>query len=141
MESPTYTQLLARASNSAIRRRRPLVSLTPLVDVVFILLIFFMLASSFSEQRAVALTTPGTAATAGESKAVLVRLKRNGAIDLNGEPITLNQLQARAADFIQTVGERRFLVQPDEGVELQGVVAVLDALHATGIQNISLIRK
>ncbi len=141
MESPTYTQLLVRASNSAIRRRRPLVSLTPLVDVVFILLIFFMLASSFSDQRAVALMTPAAGETAGNSKTVLVRLKRNGSLDLNGEPITMNQLQARAAGFIQTVGERQFLVQPDKGVALQRVVAVLDALYATGIQEISLIKK
>ncbi len=141
MESQTYTQILAKASNNSIRHRRPLVSLTPLVDVVFILLVFFMLASSFSDQRAVGLMTPAIAESARTSKTVLLRVKRNGSLDLNGEPITVNQLQARAAQFIQTVGERQFLVQPDKGVALQRVVVVLDALYATGVQDISLVRK
>ncbi len=141
MESQTYTQILSKTSNNSIRRRRPLISLTPLVDVVFILLVFFMLASSFSDQRAVGLTTPAIGAPTTNSKTVLLRVKRNGGLDLNGEPITVNQLQARAAQFIQTVGERQFLVQPDTGVALQQVVMVLDALYATGVQDISLIRK
>lgn len=141
MESQTYTQILTKASNNSIRRRRPLVSLTPLVDVVFILLVFFMLASSFSDQRAVGLMTPAIGESARTLKIVLLRVKRDGGLDLNGEPITVNQLQARAAQFIQTVGERQFLVQPDEGVALQRVVVVLDALYATGVQDISLIRK
>lgn len=141
MESQTYTQILTKASNNGIRRRRPLVSLTPLVDVVFILLVFFMLASSFSDQRAVGLMTPAIGESARTLKIVLLRVKRDGGLDLNGEPITVNQLQARAAQFIQTVGERQFLVQPDEGVALQRVVVVLDALYATGVQDISLIRK
>jgi biopolymer transport protein ExbD len=141
MESQTYTQILAKASNNSIRRRRPLISLTPLVDVVFILLVFFMLASSFSDQRAIGLMTPAIGESASTSKTVLLRVQRDGGLDLNGEPLTVNQLQARAAQFIQTVGERQFLVQPDKGVELQWVVVVLDALYATGVQDISLIRK
>ena len=141
MESQTYTQLVAKTSNSAVRRRRPLISLTPLVDVVFILLVFFMLASSFTDQRAVRLLTPATGEATTTNKTVLVRVKRNGGLDLNGEPLSITQLQAKAAQFIQTVGERQFLVQPDRGVDIQRVIVVFDALYATGVEDISLIRK
>ena len=141
MESQTYTQLVAKTSNSAVRRRRPIISLTPLVDVVFILLVFFMLASSFTDQRAVRLLTPVTGEATTTKNTVLVRVKRNGSLDLNGEPLSIPQLQAKAAQFIQTVGERQFLVQPDRGVDIQRVIVVFDALYATGVEDISLIRK
>lgn len=56
-------------------RRRPSINLTPLVDVVFILLVFFMLAFSFMEWRAIDLNTSRAQGVGrGAERALLVRL-------------------------------------------------------------------
>ena len=58
---------------------RRMISLTPLIDVVFILLVFFMLASSFTDWRAITLDTPPAATRSGSSEgALLVRVGQDG---------------------------------------------------------------
>ena len=54
---------------AAAQKKRPLISLTPLIDVVFILLVFFMLASSFLDWRSIDLSTPAAAEAARGWKA------------------------------------------------------------------------
>lgn len=137
-----YTQIAQKTSTEWARRRRPLITLTPLVDVVFIMLVFFMLASNFLDWQAVTLTTPSVgASTQSQKLPLLVRVRRDDGLDLNGELLTLEQLQQRAAQLLETGKDYQFLVQPDRGVRLQQLVIVLDALAAAGHVNISLVRK
>ena len=69
MQRPISARL--RLVNRAGRpqgRRRPLISLTPLIDVVFILLVFFMLASSFLDWRSIDLNAPAQAAAMANNR-------------------------------------------------------------------------
>ncbi len=122
-------------------RRRPIIGLTPLIDVVFILLIFFMLASSFLDWRAIPLEVPRTAfGPNAEVRGVLVRIKRNGTVDLNGLAVDERTLRFRLRDLVRTSPNVRVLVQPQSGVPLQNVVRVLDQLSATGTRHVSLVK-
>lgn len=140
MGSATYNLLARNSQSDARRRRRSLISLTPLIDVVFILLIFFMLASSFSTDQAIQLAMPAAGSTEGALPGSLVRVKRDG-LDLNGEPLNLDELYTRAQRLARAPGGRQFLVQPDRGVPLQRLVAVLDVLEQSGAPSVSLVRK
>jgi len=120
-------------------RRRTLVSLTPLIDVVFILLLFFMLASSFTDLRAIALDAPvsGTGNASIEG-ALLVDVRLDG-VRFAGRYIGLN-------DLVDTIRNRRadnpglrVLVRPATRVSLQDTVRVLDALTVAGIDRIALM--
>jgi biopolymer transport protein ExbD len=121
-------------------RRRPLISLTPLIDVVFILLIFFMLASSFLNWRAIALDAPGRAAASPSMEGALLVEIRDDGLRLGGETVSLDRLVRRAADSLAKKPDRRVLVRPAKGVAVQEVVVVLDRLAAAGVGNMSLIR-
>lgn len=123
-------------------RRRSLISLTPLIDVVFILLLFFLLASSFLEWHTIKLSTPATQGmTAGSSGgAVLIRLGSNGVLDINGQPIQIDQLSDRLVQFLDKKPDQKILVRPAKGVPLQPVVKVLDAVKEAGGINVSLTR-
>ena len=103
MGSATYSLLARNSQSDARRRRRSLISLTPLIDVVFILLIFFMLASSFSTDQAIQLAMPGAGTTEGALPGSLVRVKRDG-LDLNGEPLTLDELYLRVRRLARAPG-------------------------------------
>lgn len=135
----TSTQFPPRLA-SRPRRRRSLISLTPLIDVVFILLVFFMLASSFLDWRSISLNPPA-AGTAGASVAgaVLVEVRKEG-LRLSGEVVAPSELAARIEQLLARDPEQRVLVKPAAGVSLQETVTVLDRLTAAGVADVSLVR-
>lgn len=131
----------SRPSLRSSRRGRRMISLTPLIDVVFILLVFFMLASSFTDWRAISLATPPAATRAGSSEgAMLVRVGPD-AIDVAGSAIDLPGLAAMLKERVAGKPDLRVLVQPQDGVELQRVVTVLDTAAAAGVTGLGLMRR
>jgi biopolymer transport protein ExbD len=123
------------------RRRRSPISLTPLIDVVFILLVFFMLASSFMDWRAVDLDAPGKAAAGSAMEgAMLVELRADGML-LAGRRVELPDLVARVTAKVREKPEQRIILRPASGVVLQQAVTVLDALSAAGARNLTLVRR
>ena len=125
---------------AARHRRRPMISLTPLIDVVFILLIFFMLASSFLDWRSIELNAPGeTGGGASVEGAVLVEVRKDG-LRLSGERLSLEALAGRISGLLAERPEQSVLVRPAPEVTLQEAIAVLDRLTALGVTQLSLIR-
>jgi biopolymer transport protein ExbD len=122
------------------RRRRSIAGLTSLIDVVFILLVFFMVASSFAQWRGIVLNAPEP--TGGESApaegALLVELRTDG-LRLSGEAVSLDALGASVNERLANRERRRVLLKAADGVPLQRAVEVLDRLHAAGIADVSLI--
>ena len=144
MELASYRQRNGSNVEETTRRRRSLVILTPLVDVVFILLVFFMLAANFSDQRVIDMLTPAAAKEAVEADSigvVLIRVGRNGTLNISGLPTTAVRLAQEVA--MRSVGdvEYSYLVQPDRGVSLQEVVSVVDLLKSSGARSVSLTRR
>lgn len=131
---PTFS---ARFAN---RRPRALISLTPLVDVVFILLLFFMLASSFTELNAITLDTPAAgASTSSVQGALLVEVRLDG-VRFAGRYMSLDKLAAVVAQRVAQHPQRQVLVQPGAGVNLQRTVRVLDRLTRAGVTHLSLMQ-
>lgn len=134
--------LLDATAAERIKKRRALIALTPLIDVVFILLLFFMLASSFLDWHTIKLSTPTTQGLVKQSSggAVLIRVGANGVLDLNGQPVQLNQIAAGLRRFLDANADQRILIRPADGVPLQPVVAILDEVKEAGAHNVSLTR-
>ncbi len=121
------------------RRRRPLISMTPMIDVVFILLIFFMLTSSFLEWRAIAMNAPAKAASGASSEGALQVLIRQHELQLGGAPVSMKALVSQAEAAVTEKSNQRFLITPEPGVPFQRTVEVLDALKAAKATNVSLV--
>lgn len=122
-------------------RRRNLISLTPLIDVVFILLVFFMLASSFLQWRAVQLDAPAEAGGAGSMEgAMLVEIRSDG-LRMAGETIEEAELRERIGARVREDDGTRVLVMPAPGVSMQETVNVLEGLADAGARNLSVIRQ
>jgi biopolymer transport protein ExbD len=123
------------------RGARARISLTPLIDVVFILLVFFMLASNFMDWRAIRLDAPAEAGgDGGDRPAVLLRIGAGGGLDLNGEPIADGGLTGAITPLTQRQPEPTVLIRPADGVPLQRAVSVLDRVEAAGINRARLMR-
>ncbi len=121
-------------------RRRAIISLTPLIDVVFILLVFFMLASSFLDWRAIELQSPAETGGAGRMEGSALLEVRAGDLRLGGEVMAASEAAERLVRQRSENPSLRVLVRPDPGVSLQRTVDVLDRLDAAGIQDLAVIR-
>lgn len=124
------------------RRRRQMISLTPLIDVVFILLVFFMLASSFQDWHTIELVVPSQTGASTESMegALLVEVRPDG-FRLSAEPVSLDILATRVEQHLEMQPDVRVLVKSAHGVALQETVRVLDALASVGASGLSLVRE
>lgn len=119
-------------------RRRALISLTPLIDVVFILLVFFMLASSFLDWRAIDLDPPARAGAASALTGAMLVDVRTDDLRLSGESLPLNLIIERLKQVAEDHPDRAIVVRPSNGVSLQRTIRVLDRLNGSGMQSISL---
>ncbi len=124
-------------------RRRRLVSLTPLIDVVFILLIFFMLASSFVEWQAFSVDAPGGkgSAAATETEPLRLHVEADGRYRIGDEALGPSGLQDRLQAVHAEAPERRVQVLAAAGAPVRSVVRALDAASAAGLRDVALLRE
>ena len=126
---------------SSPRRKRALISLTPLIDVVFILLVFFMLASSFLDWRAIDLEPPvRTGAGMTEDPALLIEIEIGG-LSLAGASIAVDELPSFLEAAMNENPNRPVLISPASGVPLQRTVDVLDTVRGIGATSIRLVHR
>lgn len=108
--------------------------MTPLIDVIFLLLLFFMLSSTFSRFGEIELSsaTAGVAENSAASERVFVQLGADR-LTLNGEPLTLDELAAR----IET---GQVLVSLDSDTTAQRLVDLLVRLRGQDDLSVTVLR-
>ena len=126
--------------NNALKqkRRRIPISLTPLIDVVFILLVFFMLASSFQKTRSVELIPPkeGKAKTVvSEKHPVNIVVEGADSYKVKDKNYTLEMLN----NFLDTNRDQTILIKTGPDAALQDVVSLLDMTGSLSLPKVSLL--
>ncbi|MFN4156413.1 MAG: ExbD/TolR family protein [Paracoccaceae bacterium] len=115
-------------------RRRP--NLTPMIDVVFLLLVFFMLASRFGVDRAVPLSLPGSGGSyTGPPR--LVELSGDG-LRLNGRPVAPEALADALVALMESPADA-IILRPGDGADLQALVVLMETLGAAGFSRLVLV--
>lgn len=114
------------------------IGLTPLIDVVFILLMFFMLASSFKHPGGMELRVPAAAATSSLSNSISLRIAVDELVWIDGVSYAADDLQPTLAALSNADASVLVRVQTDEGVKLQQLVDVLDMIGLAGLSNVSM---
>lgn len=118
-------------------RRRRRIGLTPMIDVVFLLLVFFMLASRFGIDRHVLLNVAGLGGTAYSGPPRLIDVLPDG-LRLNGVPVAPERLTDDIAGLTETPQDT-IVLRPRGGASLQRVIAVMDRLRAAGFNRVVLV--
>ena len=129
-------------SNKRVKKRNRIApDLTPLIDVVFILLIFFIVTSVFKkEELALVLNLPNSSAVEleVELKDISIELSSQQLAFL-GKKILFNQLEKKLQNIKNK--KRNIILRIDEDVNYKRIVKVLDALKKQGLNNLSLVTK
>lgn len=111
-------------------RRRNSILLTSLVDVMFVLLFFFMLASSYLDWHEISIDTAGRGAAPTSAVTWTLQLLPGGQLQLNDQRMAVSELEARLA----AAGDSLVVVAAAPGVPLQELIVVIDRIKAAGIK-------
>ena len=128
----------------SFRRRRggnkPEVDISPLIDVVFILLIFFMVTTTFVKDSAVDLERPSASSgQTASTKALRVVLDQAGSIFVSDTPIKPWMVQSRVRDFLRDSGEGAVLVVADRRASVDKLIEVVDQCRLAGATDVGVI--
>lgn len=121
---------------------QPTLNLTPMIDMLFLLIIFFMAATTFtSEERNVEVKVPqvasGTGLAAPTQKHV-INVDRDGAIVMNSQTLTLAELSAALRQLVAQHPGSVVTVRGDGEGNLQNVAAVLSACKQAGVRDMAI---
>jgi biopolymer transport protein ExbD len=117
------------------------VPLAPLIDIVFLTLVFFMITSVYSTMEAeVGITLPTAASAEIDNRTqgeIYINLLASGAYVINGREVEIDELQ----DILQRVAQYfpggSVIIRGDAEADLGRAIAVLDACKKSDIQNVS----
>jgi biopolymer transport protein ExbD len=131
------------------RRRRTTeevtVNLTPMIDVVFLLVIFFMVGANFGQgEQRIQGNVPGV----GELRSMtrqpderLVEVSGDGRVMLDSQPISLDQLAMQIRYAYHQYPQIRVAVRGDGDASFQQVAEVLQVIRSTGVQQMGIAAK
>jgi biopolymer transport protein ExbD len=120
------------------RERRARVDMSPLIDIVFLLLIFFAVTTTFLEQSGMDLELPeSSTAQATDQTGLLVEVGASGEIRFEGETISVQQLEERVR-ALSPEDRARVTVRADRTIEYGLAIEVIDALRKGGVEAFSL---
>ena len=115
-------------------------NVAPLIDIVFLLLVFFMLASTFIRPESINLAIRAPSGVGEQSEQpILVHIGANGAIRLNGLVLTIQDLkQELLARSSLPQNNRTITVQTQDDVSDQFLVKVMDEINEAGYTDIAI---
>ena len=116
------------------------VSMVPLINVVFLLLIFFLVSGTVKQFEVIDVELPE--ASSGEvldEGAIVLLLGRHDEVILNDRPIGLMDVQEEMAESLKDHPERIITVKADSRMDASRLISVMDQIKAAGGVNISLI--
>lgn len=127
------------------RREDPEINLTPLIDVVFLMLIFFMVSTTFLRESDLQISLPEASVepVPSETEPLEITINRQGTLFLGGEALVNNRPETLRRALRGAIGERdpadvRVLVRADGGAEHRLVVTALDAAGQVGLRRVGI---
>jgi biopolymer transport protein ExbD/biopolymer transport protein TolR len=125
------------------RRRQaepPRVDLTPMVDVVFLLLIFFMISTTFIEKPGLTINLPKSSSQMlkKDPQEVRVYLRADGTLFLEKEQLDLDGFRQKLDTYGDKAGETTFLLMADKDVKHGEVVQVMDLAKNAGFLKLAI---
>ena len=121
----------------------PEVKLTPLIDVVFLLLIFFMVSTTFEQQSRIQIELPEATASPEEleEESIEIIIDAQGRYFIGEEQVVNTELKTLKSAISKVVGDRGTVpvtIRADASTPHQAVITALDATSQLGLTHISL---
>jgi biopolymer transport protein ExbD len=130
------------SGRNARRAKAPALALTSMLDVIFLLLCFFVTASVFSQwENEIAISLP--AATSAETPGrlpgeVILNVAKDGSVTVNARKLTLDDLGSRLKKVAEFYPGQPVVIRADRDTSYSALVDVIDTCRNVGVWNFSL---
>tara|TARA_B100001245_G_C22882223_1_gene424335 strand:- start:1114 stop:1527 length:414 start_codon:yes stop_codon:yes gene_type:complete len=117
------------------------INITPLIDIVFLLLVFFMLATSFIQKSTIEvnLSSGETVQIENQKNNVVLILNKTGKIYLNNKLISISNIKNEIIKIIDNKPEQKFLIKSHKKIAVQKVIRLIEEVRLAGTDNIKLV--
>ena len=127
------------------RSKAPQLALTSMLDVIFLLLCFFVTVSVFSQWESEITIKLPSASTAEEPDRlpgeIIVNLDKGGKVMVNGKTLGLDDLRDRLAKVAKFYPDQAVIIRADKDVRYERLVGVIDTCRAANVWNFSFATK
>ena len=122
------------------KREEIRVELTSMVDVVFLLLIFFMISTTFVESQGIVVALPEANSEKIQKapEEVKIYLEKSGRIHLDDRLISFSDLEAHLASYADRASNTTFILLADEKAQHGRVIKLMDAARRAGFQKLAI---
>lgn len=127
---------------SARKKTKPVVDLSPMLDVIFQLILFFLVSTTFNLLPAINVNLPKSSTSSGaESSGITISVEENGNLWFNDEKVSEKELSDLLSNFDTKEIERKnfpVLISADENVKNGKIVELFDIIRMSGFASVSL---
>lgn len=127
---------------SARKKTKPVVDLSPMLDVIFQLILFFLVSTTFNLLPAINVNLPKSSTSSGaESSGITISVEENETLWFNDEKVSEKELSTLLSNFDTKEIERKnfpVLISADENVKNGKIVELFDIIRMSGFASVSL---
>lgn len=127
---------------SVRKKTKPVVDLSPMLDVIFQLILFFLVSTTFNLLPAINVNLPKSSTSSGaESSGITISVEENGNLWFNDEKVSEKELSNLLSNFDTKEIERKnfpVLISADENVKNGKIVELFDIIRMSGFASVSL---
>jgi len=118
-------------------RRKAVINITSLIDVIFMLLLFFMITSTFLEQPGIKLELPKAKTSAdSEAQKYTLTVNKKGEMYLNRQAVTLAGLEAEIRKALSQMEDSALVLKADQEISHGLVVQIMDLAKRGGVKKL-----
>ena len=116
-------------------------NMTPLIDMVFILLIFFMVTANFVRESGVEVERPVAQTAESKNPSVIVSIDHNNVVWVDNKTLDVRAVRSWMSHFLSEAPEGAVIIAADNKSNTGVMVAVLDGCREAGVKNVSVATK
>ena len=125
--------------NRRHRRRSGGLLLTPLIDIIFLLTLFFVLNTSFRQEQYLDVNLPESETSKDvQAVGIVLTLRQDGSTAIDGVEVAWESVTAALRERAEETGAVEVIIRGDEAVSYGRAVAALDRVRLSGLESISL---
>ena len=123
-------------------KKEPTIMIIPMIDIVFFLLVFFMVGTLYmNTEQQIPLNLPSTSTSTAKSiEPIIITLTTSHKLYIDNREISADNLSQEVQDIVRTTPRQAFVIRASKDVYYNEVIALLDMLKVNGAKYISVAK-